>query len=111
MDIKEFEKIVNEQLESCKNILTNKGTEYAFTKDRLKSFKDAAKLLDTNSTYALCGQLAKHIISIIDMCKSNEYFPIEKWNEKISDSINYLCLLKALVIETSSEFCEAISYE
>ena len=109
MKIDDFNKIVNDQLELCKNVLTCKGKEYAFTEDRLKSFKSAAALLDTNSKYALCGQLAKHIVSIIDMCKSDKYFPEDKWNEKISDAINYLCLLKAIVIEDNKKYKEATS--
>lgn len=106
MNINDFNKVVDDQLKLCKNILISKGTEYAFTKDRLKSFKDAAVLLNTTPSYALCGQLAKHLISIMDMCKSTEHFDQSKWNEKITDAINYLCLLKALIIEDNEKYLE-----
>ena len=44
--------------------------------------------------------ISKHVVSIYDMCYSNLlHFELEQWDEKITDSINYLILLKALVKE------------
>lgn len=43
--------------------------------------------------------LAKHIVSIFDMIRSDIESPMEKWDEKIGDAMNYLFLLKALVLE------------
>lgn len=99
MEQKEFNKIISEQIDLCNELLINKGQEYALTKDRLKSFKDAANLLNVSTKQALCGQLAKHIISIMDMCNAQIDFTDNKWSEKITDAINYLLLLKAIVIE------------
>lgn len=48
---------------------------------------------------ALAGMMAKHTISVYDMCRSGKDYPIELWNEKITDHINYLLLLKAIVEE------------
>ena len=45
---------------------------------------------------ALAGMMAKHIISIYDMCFSDrKTFELAVWEEKITDSLNYLFLLKA----------------
>jgi len=41
--------------------------------------------------------MAKHTVSIYDMCGSGEIYDIAKWDEKITDHINYLLLLRALV--------------
>lgn len=43
--------------------------------------------------------MAKHTVSIYDMARSEETFPLEKWDEKITDHINYLILLRAVVVE------------
>ena len=49
---------------------------------------------------ALAGMLAKHIVSIYDMCFAEEtVYPMDTWDEKITDSLNYLFLLKAIVKE------------
>ena len=101
---KEFEKIVNEQLETCKKVLCSKAKEYA-TEDRLHNFKTAANLENCTPIGALGGMMAKHTVSVYDMINgTNEGFeyPMELWNEKITDSMNYLILLKALVIEENN---------
>ena len=49
---------------------------------------------------ALAGMLAKHIVSLYDMCFAEEaVYPMDTWDEKITDSLNYLFLLKAIVKE------------
>lgn len=49
---------------------------------------------------ALAGMMAKHIISIYDMCFSEQAaYDQSIWNEKITDTLNYLFLLNALVRE------------
>ena len=69
------------------------------TADRLHNFKVAADLVGATDEQALAGMMAKHIVSIFDMCGSGKVYPIELWNEKIGDSINYMLLLKAIVLE------------
>lgn len=95
-----FDKIVDKQLEFCTKILCNKAVEYA-TDDRLHNFKVAAQLQDITPIQALEGMMAKHTVSIYDMCTSNKDYPLALWDEKITDSINYLLLLKALVVEVT----------
>lgn len=41
----------------------------------------------------------KHIISIVDMIKSHQEFSKDLWLEKITDAINYLILLRCLIME------------
>ena len=67
--------------------------------DRLGHFKKAATLMNTTPKAALLGMFSKHIISVSDMCMDDQPQPVEKWNEKITDSINYLLILRALVEE------------
>jgi hypothetical protein len=91
--------IVLEQLEYCQNLMVAKGAEYSLTEDRLEVFKKAASLQGETVKQALCGMLAKHVISVYDMCMTDGTFTLGRWEEKITDSINYLLLLKAAVME------------
>ena len=46
--------------------------------------------------------MAKHTVSVYDMIRGLEEgksYPLELWDEKIGDSINYLLLLAAAVRE------------
>ena len=99
MNAQEFTKIVDDQLNMCRNLLITKGKEYdSDSDDRLHSFKVAAEIQHTKPIQALAGMMAKHTVSIYDMCAENSS-NIDKWDEKITDSINYLLLLKSLIQE------------
>ena len=94
-----FEKVIKKQIKSCEDVLIGKAKEYATDDDRLHNFKNAAGMMSCDPKEALAGMMAKHTISIYDMCRSGKDYPIELWNEKITDHINYLLLLKAIVEE------------
>lgn len=98
----DFEIIVNEQLEMVQKLLITKGKEYSLTDDRLEVFRKAASLQGETVKQALCGMLAKHVISVYDMVMSDGNFTEYLWTEKITDSINYLLLLKAAVLEENA---------
>ena len=125
MTIETFNAIVHEQIDTCTNMLTGKGLEYApdaakekgpevaplgyeknsATKnaDRLAHFKKAAAIMSTTPKAALLGMLSKHIVSVSYMCTDNRIYHIDKWVEKITDSINYLLILRAIVEEEKHE--------
>ena len=93
---KDFNTLVESKLDKVKSILIKKTAEYNLDEDRLSVFKRAGALQSESAEEALLGMLTKHIISIYDMVKSKGDYPIEKWEEKCIDSINYLLLLLAL---------------
>lgn len=99
----EFNNVVYDQLKHCKDILIQKGGEYAQSEDRLDHFKHSAQFMRMSPKKALFSFLAKHLVSIADMCSSDKKFEFAKWNEKITDSINYLILLKAIIEEEEDE--------
>lgn len=103
MNSKDFESIVNTQLERCKDILLGKAKEYARDDDRLHNFKNAAGMMGCDPKEALAGMMAKHTISIYDMCRDGEEHSLGLWTEKITDHINYLLLLKALIMEEKGD--------
>lgn len=103
----DFNKAVEEQIEYCKKLLVSKGNEYSEGKaikepDRFHAFRVAAELQGCSEKQALAGMMAKHTVSVYDMCQGEDY-PIEKWEEKITDSINYLLLLKAMIVEEKEQ--------
>lgn len=83
--------------------LMQKAAEYATDGDRLHNFKVAAAVQGISSKEALGGMMAKHTVSVYDMIGTGAVYPMELWEEKIKDSINYLFLLWALVNEEDEE--------
>ena len=94
-----FNKIVSEQLHRCSNLLLAKEKEYALHEDRLSSFKKAGALLGETPMQAALGMLSKHLVSVSDMIQSSGHFTISQWDEKLTDSINYLLIMRAMIEE------------
>ena len=94
-----FERLFEEQVNRYRSVLLSKAKEYA-TEDRLHNFKVAAALEGKTPEQALAGMMAKHTVSVYDMAESGQAYPIELWQEKITDHINYLFLLNAIVRES-----------
>lgn len=73
MNLKQFDKIVTDQLSRSELVLMGKGTEYAEEAtdetevDRLAHFKKAAALQDMTTAQAAFGMLSKHLVSVADM--------------------------------------------
>lgn len=99
----EFNNIVTNQMKKCWETLFNKGNEYSVQGDRLSHFKKAAAVMESTPKAALFGMLSKHLISLSDMCLDKRKHPNEVWSEKITDSINYLLILAAIVEEEQIE--------
>ena len=99
----EFNQVIEDQLARSSDMLFSKNDAYNPDGDKLKNFKTAAELQGVNVKEALRGMMAKHTVSIYDMCGSDQIFPEDVWNEKITDSINYLLLLQAVVTEEREE--------
>lgn len=120
MTIEQFNTIIRDQVNTCTETLTGKGHEYSpntflgteetdgqlsfiQSSDRLAHFKKAAAIMSTTPKAALLGMLSKHLVSVSDMCVDGRKYPMERWNEKITDSINYLLILRAIVEEEQHE--------
>jgi hypothetical protein len=95
----QFQQVLDVQVEQTKNTLAGKAEEYASDNDRLSNFKRAAHLNHTTQAEAVTGMMAKHTVSVYDMVEDKKAFTAAEWDEKIGDHINYLILLKAVLIE------------
>lgn len=99
MNNADFNKVVEQQLDLCQSLLCRKGEEYdRGVDDRFHSFKVAAVLQGETPMQALAGMLAKHTVSIYDLIKEGNH-DLTIWDEKITDHINYLLLLKGLIMD------------
>lgn len=103
MTPEDFHCVVEGQIEQCQGLLKTKGDEYATNRDKLHNFRTAANLQGISMRQALAGMLAKHTVSLYDMCHEPSFGNIDVWNEKITDHINYLLLLKAIVIDEQDQ--------
>ena len=109
MNQKEFNEVIVRQTDYCKSMLVAKGAEYApkavknMAVDRLGQVKKAAGMMNTTPKRALLGVLCKHLIFVSDMCTDERQYSKEQWNEKITDSINYFLILRAIVEEELNE--------
>ncbi|UCE99925.1 MAG: hypothetical protein JSV82_02340 [Planctomycetota bacterium] len=99
MNNAEFEQIVVDRLEACKETLTQKNKEYSSATDRLHNFKVAARIDNETSEKALWGMYKKHLVSIMDLVEFPGDATPDLLNEKITDAINYHLLLEALLRE------------
>lgn len=97
MNLQTFERLCDEQIERCKELLIDKNKEYATETDVLHNFRVAAEMQGISVKQALAGMMAKHTVSIYDLCRNGG--SIITWEEKLTDSINYLLLLNAMVRE------------
>jgi hypothetical protein len=94
-----FEHVFNRQIEQSREVLLKKAREYASDEDRLHNFKIAAALTQETPEQALWGFLVKHLVSLSDMIVTERSYSEAVWDEKIGDSINYLILLRAQIME------------
>lgn len=82
--------------------------------DRLRGVKTLAKISGVGAFAALRGVMAKHTMSVYDLIESadsGEIAALPIWQEKISDHINYLLMLEALVHERMDEYMEKSTEE
>lgn len=104
MNHADFDRLVEYVVEErIKGVMCVKSAEYARGDDKLHNFKRAAWVSGKNPLVCLQGMKLKHDVSILDMLDDEEgtldKYTREKWEEKISDDINYLILMLALLYE------------
>lgn len=93
-----FENILDAQVQRVRDVLVVKRNEYANV-DVLHNFKKAAHLRGCGLPQAVLGMMTKHTVSVFDMVESGKPYPMEVWDEKITDHINYLILIRAALLE------------
>jgi len=102
MKLDQFEGILDAQLKRVRDVLVGKRAEYAKDSDVLANFKKSAHLRGVGIPQAIAGMMAKHTTSVYDMVESGKPYSLELWDEKITDHINYLILLRAALIDNAN---------
>lgn len=102
MTSKEFESVFDSTMKRSYDVLIEKAKQYAIkdiSEDRLRQFKVLAELEGKNPKEVLTSLMAKHTLSVFDLARTDASTSLAMWEEKITDHINYLVLLEALVRE------------
>ena len=99
MNAEFFDKVFEDQIRRCRDVMYQKAEQYAPDDDRLHNFKNASHLQGVPMRQALAGMMVKHTISIYDMCYKDDEFAPTLWLEKLTDHLNYLFLLRAVLEE------------
>jgi len=92
-----FLEVVEEQRAFGDALLKDRKGTYCRNNDRIHNFKKAGALQSIRPEQALGGMMAKQIVALYDYLHDldrGEVAPRDAWIEKISDSINYLHLLR-----------------
>ena len=99
MNNDEFERVAQHLLGKAHNIMFKRAMTYSNETDRLANFRHAAGLTGRNMQQVLAGFMLKHTVSLYDMIETGYDYPLDQWEEKIIDHINYLLLLRAILEE------------
>ena len=103
MDWETYKKIIEDRLSACKELLVRKANGYSRDGDPFHNFKVAGEILNTTPEKTLLGMWIKHVISIIDIVNDIPELPTDEiLAEKISDTINYMLILEAMVLDRKS---------
>lgn len=106
MDSQTFERLTDEQLKVCKEVMFNKRAEYSGNEDALYNFRQAVTLLSMSPAEVAFCYDTKHISSIQKIVRelSHGKTPSEAlWREKITDYLNYGLLMNACVMEAIAQ--------
>lgn len=91
----EFTKFVEEKMDHIMNKLREKGDEYS-RGDALSNFHTASAIMGRPVLATIAGMMVKHTVSIYDMVNDHTKginYPMDLWEEKIIDHINYLFIM------------------
>lgn len=100
----EFDAVLQHQLSRIASILGVKTREYATDEDQLKNIRDAAELRGVAMQEAVAGMMVKHTVSIYSMISEpDREFSLDMWDEKITDHIIWLILLRAVLEDQYTE--------
>ena len=96
MTLKERNDKIEEFFNSCKEILTSKGLDYASKTDAYANFTDTANVTKFPPRKILLVLLHKHMRAIYNAVDSNPDNPTrnaESFVESCRDAVNYLSIL------------------
>jgi hypothetical protein len=101
MNSNQFNKSIEEALDSIKTRIFSKNQEYAQVSDVFSNFKTGISLQDTPQAVAW-EYMTKHMQWLKDNIKNNQNPTDSQIDEKIIDIINYLLIIRGMYQEKNS---------
>ena len=109
MNTETFNKLIEKQIERCKEVLCKKNSEYAKDTDKLSNFRQPSSLMGMSPAEVAFCYDSKHIASIqkiVHEISQGKVPTRELWEEKITDYLNYGFLMDACVREAIQKDAE-----
>ena len=94
----EFWELHNDLIDKIQETMMSKNSEYA-REDMLSNIKGSAALLGTTPEKATMSLVSKHIVALcafVNDLDKGIVQPLDRWDEKITDTIIYMILLYIL---------------
>ncbi len=88
---------IDRQIRHCENILADKFGDYGNHADPFWHFNRAAELLEQTPEQVLMALFSKHLTCIVEMAKDPGASVYLRWQEKLTDAINYLLILSSMI--------------
>ena len=107
MNQEDFALLVQETITSTARLLIIKGEEYAGSEDRLANFKRGAALTGATPLQVAFIYASKHYDALATFCRKDARAQVQQLSEpiegRLDDLINYCILMKALIVETTTQ--------
>ncbi len=102
MKLSDFNEILDDVLDKCRDIMNSKGVAYSGTDDKFGNFNRIATKLGLDRKKIWSVYFNKHT-DAIDAFLREEYKDCEPIQGRIMDAINYLLLLYGMVEEEDTD--------
>ena len=107
-----FQELVKELRDKSMDTMLKKNASYA-DEDRLHNFKVGAAITGGTPAQAALGYMAKHLASLQDKVRKNDFHDREDLLEKCQDIINYVVFIWCCGNEEMEKYtqgCGAVGY-
>ena len=107
-----FQELVKELRDKSMDTMLKKNANYA-DEDRLHNFKVGAAIAGGTPAQAALGYMAKHLASLQDKVRKNDFHDREDLLEKCQDIINYVVFIWCCgneELEKYTQGCGAVGY-
>jgi hypothetical protein len=111
MDKKKLLKHIEHRINKCKDVLSYKNSEYASQQDVMSNFRNAANFLGTTPEKVAFCYMMKHFESIKSILYDNKPVTRKLYEEKMTDLINYLLLIDAMMMDKLPKSDGCVRYD
>lgn len=99
MTFEQFDKLIAGAIENSAGVLRGKNAKYSTGCNPLHNFEVGAAIMGGTPAQAAWRYMTKHLAALRDKIERNDFDDMEDFQEKITDSINYLLIIYAIGCE------------